>query len=94
MKDRDLYSIQEARERLGGISRNTIYLMLRRGELGSVVIGCRRFISSAQIAQLIGKCTTTESLSQDDARSRKLAPSQQPTPLAQFLSTPSVKDRR
>jgi len=43
----ELYSIQEARKLLGGISRNTIYQLLRSGELASVVIGCRRFISAA-----------------------------------------------
>jgi excisionase family DNA binding protein len=42
MQDRSLYSIQEARKLLGGISRNTIYQLLRSGELASVVIGCRR----------------------------------------------------
>ena len=50
MQDRALYSIQEARKLLGGISRNTIYKLLRTGDLPSVVIGCRRFISSAAIA--------------------------------------------
>jgi hypothetical protein len=34
MKDRALYSITEARELLGGISRNTIYALLNSGELG------------------------------------------------------------
>ncbi len=31
MQDRALYSIQEARKLLGGISRNTIYRLLRTG---------------------------------------------------------------
>lgn len=53
MKDRDLYSIDEAHERLGGISRNTIYEMLRKGELASVVLGCRRFIAADAITKLI-----------------------------------------
>lgn len=53
MKDRDLYSIEEARERLGGISRNTIYEMLRKGQLASVILGCRRFIAADAIAKLI-----------------------------------------
>src|SRR5207302_913255 len=44
----ELYSIQEARKLLGGISRNTIYQLLRSGELASVVIGCRRFTSAAE----------------------------------------------
>jgi hypothetical protein len=34
MNDRALYSITEAREHLGGISRNTIYPLLNSGELG------------------------------------------------------------
>jgi hypothetical protein len=59
MQDRKLYSIKEARELLGGISRNGIYALLRTGELASVVIGCRRFISGAEIAALINQSTTT-----------------------------------
>jgi hypothetical protein len=35
MNDRELYSIQEARELLGGISRNSIYELLRSGRLAS-----------------------------------------------------------
>jgi predicted DNA-binding transcriptional regulator AlpA len=38
MQDRVLHSIQEARKLLGGISRNTIYGLLRTGELPSVLI--------------------------------------------------------
>jgi hypothetical protein len=41
MTDRDLYSIDEARERLGSISRNSLYQILRTGQLASVVIGGR-----------------------------------------------------
>ena len=37
--DRALYSIEEARARLGGISRNSLYAMLPAGSLSSVVIG-------------------------------------------------------
>src|SRR5580700_4508080 len=59
MQDRALSSIQEARKLLGGISRNTIYRLLRTGELASVVIGCRRFISPAAIAELVARSTTT-----------------------------------
>jgi excisionase family DNA binding protein len=71
MKDRALYSITEARELLGGISRNTIYALLNSGELASVVIGCRRFISPAAISELISKSTTTESPALDAVRLRK-----------------------
>jgi len=70
MQDRGLYSIKEARELLDGISRNGIYALLRTGELASVVIGCRRFISDAAIAALISQSTTTVSPSQDAVRSR------------------------
>ena len=71
MTDRDLYSIEEARQRLGGISRNTVYLWLRSGKLPSVVVGCRRFIAAAAIADLIAASTTISSPSQDSARARK-----------------------
>ncbi|MDB6100569.1 MAG: hypothetical protein JWO52_568 [Gammaproteobacteria bacterium] len=39
MTHRELYPIEEARELLGGISRNTIYCIIRSGDLRSVVIG-------------------------------------------------------
>lgn len=80
MKDSDLYSIDEARERLGGISRNTLYEMLRKGELASVIRGCRRFIAADAIAKLIRTSTTTNSPAMDSTRSRKGA--------QQFLSLP------
>lgn len=70
MNSRELYSIKEARELLGGISRNSIYELLRSGRLPSVVLGCRRFIAAAAIADLIAKSTTTVSPSLDYARSR------------------------
>jgi hypothetical protein len=59
MQDRTLYSIQESRRLLGGISRNMIYQLLRTGRLASVVIGSRRFISAEAIADLIERSTTT-----------------------------------
>jgi competence protein CoiA len=61
MQDRALYAIQEARKLLGRISRNTIYKLLRTGELASVVIACRRFISSAAIAEFIANIPQTTS---------------------------------
>lgn len=68
MTDRDLYPITEARKRLGGISRNSIYAMLRNGQLASVLIGCRRFIPATAITELIAKVTTTVSPSRESAR--------------------------
>ena len=81
MQDRALYSIQEARKLLGGISRNTIYQLLRSGELASVVIGCRRFISAAAITELISRSTTTVSPARDSTRSRRKRQSALPLPL-------------
>jgi hypothetical protein len=69
--DRALYSIEETRARLGGISRNSLYAMLRAGSLPSVVIGCRRFVSAEAIAALIKNSTTSISPSQDAVRSRQ-----------------------
>jgi hypothetical protein len=66
-----LYSIEETRARLGGISRNSLYAMLRAGSLPSVVIGCRRFVSAEAIAALIKNSTTSISPSQDAVRSRQ-----------------------
>ena len=73
MQEPTLYSIQEARKLLGGISRNTIYRLLRTGELASIVIGCRRFISAAAIAELVARSTTTISPSLASTRSRLTA---------------------
>ena len=53
MQDRTLYSIQDSRKLLGGISRNMIYQLLRTGRLASVVIGTRRLISAEAIADLM-----------------------------------------
>lgn len=69
--DRALYSIEETRARLGGISRNSLYAMLRSGDLPSVVIGCRRFVWAEAIATLIRNATTSVSPSQDAVRSRR-----------------------
>jgi excisionase family DNA binding protein len=44
-----LYSIDEAREILGRISRDKIYDLLRTGKLVSTVIGRRRFISQGAL---------------------------------------------
>jgi excisionase family DNA binding protein len=77
----ELYSIHEARKLLGGISRNTIYQLLRSGELASVIIGCRRFISAAAIAELISRSTTTVSPAHASTRSRRKGQSALPLPL-------------
>jgi excisionase family DNA binding protein len=81
MNDRALYSVTEARELLGRISRNSIYALLRSGELASVVLGCRRFISREAITELIAKSTTTTSPAIDPTRSRKPDQNLLPLPL-------------
>lgn len=47
-----MYSIAEARERLGGVSRSTVYALIERGELRSTRVGGRRLVSSSAIAEL------------------------------------------
>ena len=84
MTSRELYPIKEAQHLLGGISRNSIYELLRSGQLPSVVLGCRRFIAAAAIAELIAKSTTTVSPALDGARSRM------PTQRTLALRLPSV----
>jgi helix-turn-helix protein len=91
MQDRALYSIQEARKLLGGISRNTIYHLLRTGELASVVIGCRRFIPSGAIADLVARSTTTVSPSVASTRSRLTAQAVLPLPLPTSRRRRSVR---
>jgi hypothetical protein len=59
MTSRDLYAVNEARERLGGISRNSLYALLRRGALTSVVTGCHRFIPVTAIERFIATTAST-----------------------------------
>ena len=67
----DLYTIQEAMEMLGGISRNTIYKLMREGRLASVPIGRRRFIPGRAIESFVASATTTQSPSLADHSSRR-----------------------
>ena len=53
-----LYSINAARKRLGGISRDTIYGLLSSGRLASVVMGRRRFIPEAAMDEYVAASTT------------------------------------
>jgi excisionase family DNA binding protein len=72
VQDRALYSIQEARRLLGGISRNTIYRLLRSGELASVVIGCRRFIAAHSIEEFTNSASVHFCPAIDAVRLRNL----------------------
>ena len=57
---RSLYSIEEAMQLLGGISRNTIYNLLRSGALPSVEFGRRRLISQKAIDEFVASRTTAD----------------------------------
>lgn len=61
MSKADLYTIQEAMEVLGGISRGTVYKLMREGVLASVLIGRRRLIPCRAIDNFIASATTTRS---------------------------------
>lgn len=88
MDNRVLYSIKEARHLLGGISRNSIYSLFRSGQLPSVIINCRRFVTHSAITELVEKSTTNESPSVDSARLRKPDQNSLPLPL------PAVRNKR
>ena len=95
MLDRALYSIQESRRLLGGISRNTIYQLLHKGQLASVVIGSRRFISADAIAELIKRSTTTARPSRKRNRRRpQLDQTSLPLPLPFCTNVPGARTRK
>ena len=75
MSDRVLYSITEGRELMGKMSRNMIYGLLRSGELPSVVIGGRRFISAEAISAFVKRLTTTRSPAIQASRTMPRQPS-------------------
>jgi len=94
MLDRALYSIQESRRLLGGISRNTIYQLLHKGQLASVVIGSRRFISADAIAELIKRSTTTARPARKRSRPRpQLDQSSLPLTLPLCTNVPVARTR-
>jgi Helix-turn-helix domain len=94
MTDRALYSIRQAREQLGGISRNSIYRLLNSGDLASVIIGCRRFITAEAIAQLIKKSATTEKPADKAARDTKSKQPSLPLPLPSAIRTQNRKTEK
>lgn len=53
MSDNWLNDWRSTAEKLGGISRATVFALWASGELGSVRIGTRRFSSDEQIAGFI-----------------------------------------
>ena len=73
MEGKDLYAVEEAMEALGGISRNTIYNLMREGKLATVQIGRRRFIPARAIEDFIAASMTTKSPSLSGNRSDRPA---------------------
>lgn len=59
--DQELYSINKARMLMGGISRGTLYGLLRTGVLRSVPIGRRRFITAEAIKFFIASASEKDS---------------------------------
>lgn len=53
-----LYSLDQAAEALGGLSRAAIYDLLRSGELPSVYLGRRRFITADALAAFVAALPT------------------------------------
>lgn len=52
-RTRAAYTVQEARQMLGGISQATFYGLVNRGELRTFRIGRRRLVSADAIADYI-----------------------------------------
>ncbi len=52
-----LLSIQDAQERLGGLSRRTLFRLIARGTLGSVHVGRRTMIPLASLEAYLAELT-------------------------------------
>jgi hypothetical protein len=90
MKTRDLYPIEDARFLLGGISRNTIYGLIRAGDLTTVTIGRRRFVAASAIDRFIERVSQPVVL-QAVSRASRIAARQLPLALAaRFVTSPRV----
>ena len=48
-----LLTVEQAAEELGGVSRSTLYQLIRSGELASVKIGSRRLIPAESITDYV-----------------------------------------
>jgi excisionase family DNA binding protein len=49
------YSIEQAREQLGGVARSTVYQWIDSGKLGSVKVGGRRLIGRHHIQKFLAE---------------------------------------
>ena len=61
LPERLLYPLPEAQQRLGGISRTTLYSLIGRGELAVVKIGNRSFITQAALTDFVTGLSQTTS---------------------------------
>ncbi len=59
LPERLLYPLSEVRQRLGGISRTTLYSLLGSGDLVPVKIGSRSFIPAATLDAFVERLTQT-----------------------------------
>lgn len=55
--DRDAHNVEETRQRLGGVSRQTVYDLINSGKLKSFTIGKRRLIPADAIKAFIADST-------------------------------------
>jgi excisionase family DNA binding protein len=56
-----LYSITDAGQRLGGVSRYTIEAWLSAGKLKRTKVGRRTMVSEAELQRFVDECTMRES---------------------------------
>lgn len=68
-----LVDIASAQELLGGISRTTLFRLLKEGDLGVVKLGRRTMIPAADIADFIQRATTRSEAEREQARVRLAA---------------------
>lgn len=50
-----LLSVDEARQRLGGISRSAFYTLMNRRQIRTMSIGARRFVPESEVAAFIDR---------------------------------------
>ena len=55
--ERLLISIEDGRQKLGGIGRTTVYELIKQGELEHVNIGRRGFLTATSLAQYVERLT-------------------------------------
>lgn len=57
--ERDAYTVEQARQRLGGVANQTIYNLINSGDLRSITIGKRRLIPAEAITEFIASRVAT-----------------------------------